>query len=56
MSNVSQESHQDVRESSQPVEEHGGELDDDDGKEEEHEDDTDWLQVEVLLGDDNLEK
>ena len=38
------------------MEQHGNELYDDDGKEEEHEDDTNWLEMKILLGDENLGK
>ena len=38
-----------------PVEQHRDELDDHNGEEEEHKDDTDGLEVEVLLGHDDLE-
>ena len=37
-----------------PVEQHRDELDDHNAKEEEHEDDTNGLKVEVLLGDEHL--
>ena len=36
------------------MEQHGNKLYDDDGKEEEHEDDTNWLEMKILLGDENL--
>ena len=39
-----------------PVEQHGNELDDDDGEEEEHEDNSDWLKVQILFGDNDLGK
>ena len=37
-----------------PVEQHGNELDDDDGKEEEHEDNSNWLQMQILFGHNDL--
>ena len=39
-----------------PVEQHGNELDDDDGKEEEHEDNSNWLKMQILFGDNDLGK
>ena len=37
-----------------PVEQHRDELDDHNAKEEEHKDDTNGLEVEILLGDEHL--
>ena len=39
-----------------PVEQHGNELDDDDGEEEEHEDNSNWLKMQILFGDNDLGK
>ena len=39
-----------------PVEQHGDELDDHNAEEEEHKDDTNGLQMEILLGDEYLDK
>ena len=43
------------RDAEVPVEQHRDELDDHNGEEEEDKDDTDGLEVEVLLGHDDLE-
>ena len=39
-----------------PVEQHGNELDDNDGEEEEHKNNSNWLKVQVLFGDNDLGK
>ena len=39
-----------------PVEQHGDELDDHNAEEEENKDDTNGLQMEILLGDEYLDK
>ena len=36
------------------MEQHGNELDDNNGKEEEHEDNSNWLQMQILFGHNNL--
>ena len=45
-----------MAEGAEPVEQHGAELDQDDGEEKEDQDDTDWLQVKVFNGNDDLLK
>lgn len=46
---------EDMRESSETMEQHGNELDHDDQEEKEDEHDSDGLQVQILLRDDDLE-
>lgn len=43
-----------MRDSSKAMEQHGSELNDQDQREEEHKDETNWLELEILLGDVNL--
>ena len=47
---------QDMRQCSETMEKHGGELDQDDGEEKEDENDTDGLKVKVFLGNNGLKK
>ena len=45
-----------MAEGAEPVEQHGAELDQDDGEEKEDQDDANGLQMQVLLGNDDLKK
>ena len=38
------------------MEQHGNELDNNDGEEEEHKNNSNWLKVQVLFGDNDLGK
>lgn len=46
---------QNVRDGAKSVEQHGGKLNDQDQGEEEHKHQTDGFQLQIFLGDDNLE-